>query len=43
LYLERAQYLERYMQVFESLRMVSLSQQKSLDLLARMCHEYKRD
>jgi transcriptional regulator with XRE-family HTH domain len=43
LYLERAQDLERYMQVFESLRMVSLSQQKSLDLLARMCHEYKRD
>jgi transcriptional regulator with XRE-family HTH domain len=43
LYLERAQDLERYKLVFERLRMVSLSKQKSVDLLARMCHEHKKD
>jgi len=42
LYLERAQDLERYKKVFERLCTVSLNRQKSLDLLARMCHEYKK-
>lgn len=42
MYLERTQDLERYKRVFERLCQVSLNQQKSLDLLARMCHEYKK-
>lgn len=43
LYLERPQDLQRYKHVFERLHVISLSQQKSLDLMSRMCHKYKRD
>lgn len=43
LYLERPQDVQRYQQVFERLRMISLSQEQSLDLMTNVCHEYQRN
>jgi len=41
LYLERPQDVERYQRVFEALRTISLSPQKSRDLIATMCKAYR--
>ncbi len=43
MYLERAQDVERYSQIFERLTTLSLSQQRSVDLIARLGKSYKRD
>lgn len=42
LYLERAQDVQRYGMVFDRLRSVSLSEQKSLDVMKRMSAAYRR-
>ncbi|HEY3953004.1 MAG TPA: helix-turn-helix transcriptional regulator [Streptosporangiaceae bacterium] len=41
-WLERPQEAERYERVFESLRMMSLSDRDSVDLIAKFASEYKR-
>jgi transcriptional regulator with XRE-family HTH domain len=42
MYVERPQDVARYTQIFERLRTLSLSQQQSIDLMARMSKTYKR-
>jgi hypothetical protein len=42
LYLERAQDVQRYEQVFDRLRAISLSEQTSLDAMIRMSMAYKK-
>jgi hypothetical protein len=42
-YLERSQDVERYRQIFERLRSLSLSERESVDLISKLSVAYKRD